>query len=292
MKIKFINRYTGEIQIENPPAERLIKFLYDNPFGRSTLLKLVKRKFISEIWGRKMDKPSSIKKIKKFVNKLNIDMTESVKSINEFINFNEFFYRELKPNKRPIGDGFVSPGDGRLLAFENVSDVNKFYIKGNEFTLDEFLNNKSLAEKNKNSSLIILRLAPNDYHRYHFPYSGKVSESTKIKGKYFSVSPYALVKNFTKVFCENKREFCIISTEDKGDIIVSPVGATMVGSIIETFKPNSYIKKGDEMGYFSFGGSTIVMLVDKDKIKIDKDILTNTKNNMETYVKMGDSIGK
>ena len=239
-----------------------------------------------------MDKPSSIRKIQKFVDKLGIDISESIKSISEFSTFNEFFYRKLKPNVRPIGDGFVSPGDGRLLAFENVSDVNKFYIKGNEFTLDEFLNNKELAEKNKNSSLIILRLAPNDYHRYHFPYNGKVSESTKIKGKYFSVSPYALVKNFTKVFCENKREFCIISTEDKGDIIVSPVGATMVGSIIETFKPNSYIKKGDEMGYFSFGGSTIVMLVDKDKIKIDKDILTNTKNNMETYVKMGDSIGK
>ncbi len=292
MNIRFINRYTGEIQIENPPAERLIKFLYDNPFGRATLLKLVKRKFISQIYGRKMDKPSSINKIQKFVDKLGIDISESIKSISEFSTFNEFFYRKLKPNVRPIGDGFVSPGDGRLLAFENVSDVSKFYIKGSEFTLDEFLDNKELAEKNKNSSLIILRLAPNDYHRYHFPYNGKVSETTKIKGKYLSVSPYALVKNFTKVFCGNKREFCIISTKDKGDIIVSPVGATMVGSIIETFKPNSDIKKGDEMGYFSFGGSTIVMLVDKDKIKIDKDILRNTKNNMETYVKMGDSIGK
>ena len=256
------------------------------------MLKLVKRKFISQIYGRKMDKPSSINKIQKFVDKLGIDISESIKSISEFSTFNEFFYRKLKPNVRPIGDGFVSPGDGRLLAFENVSDVSKFYIKGSEFTLDEFLDNKELAEKNKNSSLIILRLAPNDYHRYHFPYNGKVSETTKIKGKYLSVSPYALVKNFTKVFCGNKREFCIISTKDKGDIIVSPVGATMVGSIIETFKPNSDIKKGDEMGYFSFGGSTIVMLVDKDKIKIDKDILTNTKNNMETYVKMGDSIGK
>ena len=292
MNIRFINRYTGKIQMENPPAERLIKFLYDNPFGRSTLLKLVKRKFISEIYGRKMDKPSSIRKIQKFVDKLEIDISESIKSISEFSNFNEFFYRKLKPNVRPIGYGFVSPGDGRLLAFENVSDVSKFYIKGSEFTLDEFLDNKELAEKNKNSSLIILRLAPNDYHRYHFPYNGKVSETTKIKGKYLSVSPYALVKNFTKVFCGNKREFCIISTKDKGDIIVSPVGATMVGSIIETFKPNSDIKKGDEMGYFSFGGSTIVILVDRDKIKIDKDILRNTKNNMETYVKMGDSIGK
>lgn len=292
MKIKFINRSTGEIEIESPPAERLLRFLYDNPFGKITLLNIVKRKFISEIWGRKMNKPKSVKKIEKFVNKLNIDMTESVKSINEFINFNDFFFRKLKPNKRPIGEGFVSPGDGRLLAFEDLSEINDFYIKGRKFTLSEFLSDKSLADKNKNSSLIILRLAPNDYHRYHFPYSGKVSDVTKIKGRYFSVSPYALIKNFTKVFCENKREFCTLSSDDKGDILLIPVGATMVGSIVETFTPNTFVEKGGEMGYFAFGGSTIVMLIDKDKIKIDKDILKNTKNKIETYVKMGESIGK
>ena len=113
----------------------------------------------------------------------------------------------------------------------------------------------------------------------------------KIKGDYLSVSPYALASNFTTVFCENKREYCILKTEDKGDILLAPVGATMVGSILETYTANSPVNKGDEMGYFAFGGSTIVVLVDKDKIQIDSDILENTKNKIETFVKMGEQIG-
>jgi len=102
---------------------------------------------------------------------------------------------------------------------------------------------------------------------------------------------HMMVMYFAKVFCENKREFLELSTKDKGDILLSPVGATMVGSIYETFTPNSHVKKGDEMGYFGFGGSTVVMLIDKDKVIIDKDLIENTKNKMETAVKMGERIG-
>lgn len=292
MKIKFIDRKTGNIISESPPAEGLLKFLYDNPFGKTAILPIAKRKYISEVYGRKMNRPSSTKKIQAFINQLNIDMNESEKSISEFVSFNDFFYRKLKQGARPIENGFVSPGDGKLLAFENIADVGNFFVKGRKFTLSEFLNDKALAQKHKNSSLFILRLAPNDYHRFHFPYDGLVSGITKIKGKYYSVSPYALAKNFTKVFCENKREYCILNSKEKGDIIIVPVGATMVGSIIETYSPNQEVKKGDEMGYFKFGGSTIVLIVDKDKLKIDPDILDNTKKRIETFVKMGEKIGE
>lgn len=291
MEIKFIDRKSGKTLIERPPGVRLLNFLYDNPFGKTAFLTLARRKFISDMYGRRMNKSSSIKKISKFVSQLNIDMSESEKSISEFTSFNDFFYRKLKPSARPINEGFVSPGDGKLLAFENVSDVNTFFVKGRKFNLKEFLNSESLANKYKNASLIILRLAPNDYHRYHFPYAGKASVSTKIKGRYYSVSPYALASNFTKVFCENKREYCVLSTKDKGDIVLAPVGATLVGSIISTYKSKTQLQKGDEMGYFTFGGSTIVVLVDKDKLKIDKDLIDNTKNHIETFVKMGETIG-
>lgn len=292
MKIQFIHRKTKEIITETPPAEGLLKFLYDNPFGKTTVLPIAKRKFISEYYGKKMYKPSSTKKIERFVKQLNIDMSESEKQISEFTSFNDFFYRKLKPSARPIESGFVSPGDGKLIAFENISDVHHFFVKGRKFILSEFLNDIDLANKYKDASLIILRLAPNDYHRFHFPYSGVPSEVTKIKGSYFSVSPHALASNFTKVFCENKREFCTLKTADKGGIIIAPVGATMVGSILETYTPNQEVNKGDEMGYFAFGGSTIVMLVAKNNLKIDADILENTKNNMETFVQMGEKIGR
>lgn len=292
MQIKFIDRKSGTIISESPPAEGLLKFLYDNPFGKTAVLPIAKRKFISEIYGRKMDKPSSTKKIQAFVDQLNIDMNESERPVSEFISFNDFFYRKLKQGARPIENGFVSPGDGKLLAFENIADVGNFFVKGRKFTLSEFLNDPALASKHKNSSLFILRLAPNDYHRFHFPCDGLVSDITKIKGDYYSVSPYALANNFTTVFCENKREYCILNSKEKGDIIVAPVGATMVGGIIETYTPNQQIKKGDEMGYFKFGGSTIVLIVDKEKLKIDADILENTKNHIETFVKMGEKIGE
>lgn len=292
MKIKFIDRKSGEIKFEKPPGEGLLKFLYNNPFGKLAILPLAKRKFISAFYGRNMETSSSINKIERFVKELGIDMSESIKRIEEFTSFNDFFYRKLKPSARPIGKDFVSPGDGRLLAFEDISEVHNFFVKGREFTLSEFLGSESLAEKYKNASMLILRLAPNDYHRFHFPYDGIPTEITKIKGSYFSVSPYALASNFTKVFCENKREFCELKTEDKGTVLLTPVGATMVGTIIETYTPNKPLQKGDEMGYFAFGGSTVVILVDKDKIKIDQDILTNTKNKIESFVKMGEKIAE
>lgn len=290
MQIKYIDRKSGKTIFETPPGEGFLKFLYHNPFGKLAILPIAKRKFLSSWYGKKMDKASSVKKIDGFVKSLDIDMNEALKPISEYTSFNDFFFRKLKPEARPIENGFVSPGDGKLLAFENIADIHNFFVKGRKFTLKEFLGNTQLADKYKNACLIILRLAPNDYHRYHFPYDGSPSKITKIKGDYFSVSPYALASNFTKVFCENKREFCQLSTEDKGDILIAPVGATMVGSIIETFTPNKAIKKGDEMGYFAFGGSTIVMLV--NNLKIDSDILQNTKNKIESGVKMGEKIGE
>lgn len=292
MTIKYIDRQTGEIKTESPPAQGLLKFLYNNPFGKTAMLPIAKRKFISEWYGRNMDQPSSVKKIQDFVDQLDIDMSESLKPISEFTSFNDFFYRELKPGVRPIGEGLVSPGDGRLIAFENVAELGNFFVKGKKFTLPEFLDDPRLAEEYENASLLVLRLAPNDYHRFHFPYNGVPEEAVKIKGSYYSVSPIAVANNFTKVFSENKRDYCILRTEDKSDILLAPVGATMVGSIVETYTPGQPVKKGDEMGYFAFGGSSIVMLINKDKLAIDKDILENTDNKLETLVKMGEKIGQ
>jgi len=290
--ITYLNRKTGELITENPPGERLLKFLYYNPFGELTLQLVAKRKLLSAIYGRLKSTRRSTKDIQSFVDTLGIDMTEAVKPVSAYTSFNDFFYRKLKPEARPIGEGLVSPADAKLLAFENAGAVGDFFVKGERFTLSKFLQNEELAARHKNSALLIFRLAPNDYHRYHFPYDGIASKSTKIKGRYFSVSPYALEPNFTRVFCENKREYMTLSTADKDDILLAPVGATMVGTIMETYTANTQISKGDEMGYFAFGGSTVVMLVDTNHFTIDADLLANTKKNIETAVVMGESIGK
>ncbi len=292
MKIQFVDRKTGEKHTESPPGEGLLKLLYNNPLGKLTLLPLAKRKFISELYGRRMDDPKSVRKIPDFVSSLGIDMTESRRQIEEFSSFNDFFYRKLKPGARPIGEGFVSPGDGRLLAFQEIQDLQQFFVKGSAFTLSDFLADDLLAEEYQGGTLLILRLAPNDYHRYHFPYTGVPSAAEEIKGSLYSVSPYAIAKNFAKVFCENKRERCLLATDDLGQLVIVPIGATMVGSIIETYTPGEEVAKGDEMGYFAFGGSTVVVLAAKGKLVVDQDILENTRNGLETFVQMGESIGR
>ncbi len=291
MEIKYINRANGNIKIENPPAEGLMNFLYNNLVGEKVFLPIAKQKFITKLYGKMMDSSSSTKKIQLFVDTLNIDMSEFKRGVNEFKSFNDFFYRELKENARKIEDGLVSPGDGRILAFEKVSEVSNFYVKGRKFTLKDFLKNDKLVDKYKDSSMFILRLAPEDYHRYHFPFKGIPSKSNEIKGMYYSVSPIGLRDNFTKVFCENKRETCELVTENQGELLIIPVGATMVGSLNSTYQPHKTVEKGEEMGYFAFGGSTIVLLFDSAYFKIDEDLLENTKNNLETFVKMGEKIG-
>lgn len=288
--IEYINRKTGELIRERPPGLKYLKFLYHSPLGYLSLHSVVKRKFFSALYGWLMNRPNSVKKIKTYVDQLNIDMNEAIKSVSEFSSFNDFFTRKLKPKARSIEEGVVSPADSKLLAFESLREISTFYVKGEKFTLQNFLRDKDLAEKYKNSSMLIFRLAPNDYHRFHFPYSGIASNSKKIKGGYFSVSPYAVLPNFAKVFCENKRELLELKTEDKGDILIIPVGATMVGKIFTTYASNSQVQKGQETGYFAFGGSTVVVLIDQDRITIDPDLLKNTRNNMETAVKMGEQV--
>lgn len=290
MEIEFLDRASGKMIKETPPGEGLLNFLYNKPIGKVALEILIKRKIVSSLYGRYMDSKRSAKKIKGFVEELGIDMTESKKGIEEFQTFNDFFYRELKEEARPIGEGIVTPGDGKILAFQDASQVNSFYIKGKEFTLTEFLADNKLSTQFQDGAMIILRLAPNDYHRYHFPYDGFASAPVKIKGPLYSVSPYALVENFTKVFVENKREITTLKTDSKGDILLIPVGATMVGSILQSYKSDSQVKKGEEMGYFAFGGSTIVMVFEKGKVVIDEDLLENTRRGIETGVKMGDKI--
>ncbi|MDD7392454.1 MAG: phosphatidylserine decarboxylase [Fusobacterium gastrosuis] len=291
-KIKYIERKTGEIKEEKVMGEGALKFLYYNPFGSLLLNTVVKRKFLSEIYGKKMNKPESKMKIAGFIKEMNIDMNDYARDINEYKSFNDFFYRELKTGARTIDrteSVLVSPADGKILAYENLKEKDKFFVKGSEFTLEEFFSDKELAKKYEDGTFVIVRLAPADYHRFHFPAAGKISETKKIKGYYYSVSTHAIKRNF-RIFCENKREYAILSTKKFGDIAMIDVGATMVGSIVQTYKENSFVEKGDEKGYFLFGGSTCILVFEKDKIQVDEDIIENTKNGIETRIYMGEKI--
>ena len=291
--IKYLERRTGEEKQEYVPGEKYLKFLYYSPLGKLTLESIVKRKCLTSYYGRQMDSYSSCKKIKEFISNNNINMNEALNSIEEYQSFNEFFIRKLKNDSRPIaGDSttLVSPADGKIFAFENLSEIKDFFVKGENFTLSEFLKDDNLAKKYENGSIIIIRLAPVDYHRLHFPTSGIIGASKQIKGYYYSVSTHAIRKNF-RIFCENKREYSILKSDGFGNILISEIAATMVGGITQLYIPNTKIEKGEEKGYFSFGGSTTILLFEKDSIEIDKDLIENSRKNLETKVYMGEKIG-
>lgn len=289
-EIKYINRSTGKVEIEKVPGNGFLNFLYGgNPLGKMSLWLMVKRKYFSVLFGKYMSSPRSKKKILPFVSKHGIDLNEYEKS--QFDHFNDFFYRKIKPSFRPIGEGIVSPADGRVLVFPIISDTKKFYVKGSEFNLHNFLKNDELAEKFNNGAMMIVRLAPVDYHRFHFPVDGIPGENYKIKGDYYSVSPIAL-RQKVEIFLQNKREYCILSSKEKGDVLICDVGATLTAGIHQTYTPNSPILSGDEKGYFSFGGSTLIVLFEKGKMEFSKDLIENTQNGLETLLKMGEQIGE
>ena len=287
--IKYIDRETGQVQIENVYGEKWLDWLYHNPIGEATLWTIAKRKIVTSLYGDQMEKPASADKIAPFIEEYDVDITIAQKQ--NFKSFNDFFIRQLKPEARPIVSdslAVASPADGKILAYENVSSSD-FYIKGFRFNVDSFLDNTELAQKYKDGSMIVFRLAPPDYHRYHFPVSGMTSSSNiKIDGDYFSVNPLALRKK-AEIFWLNKREYGVIQTPVFGDVVMVEVGATMVGSMIQTYSSMT-VKKGEEKGYFKFGGSTVVLLFEKDQIKIDADLLSNTANSLETTIKMGEQI--
>ncbi len=286
--IKYVERSSGIVKTEQIYGESWLRWLYNNPVGELSLYAIVKRKLISDWYGTQMNSPESTNRISAFISKYHINKKEFKKQ--DFTSFNDFFSRKLKASARPIDTNntvVISPADGKILAYSDISEQD-FIVKGYRFNLLQFFNDSALAKQYQNGSLMIIRLCPTDYHRFHFPVNGRVILNHQIKGPLFSVSPIALRKK-VEIICRNKREYTQIESKNFGALTMAEVGATMVGSIIQTYK-TVQIKKGQEKGYFLFGGSTIVLFFEKDKIQIDSDILINTQKQLETEVKMGERI--
>ena len=249
---------------------------------------------MSTIYGKFMDSRFSRWLIPKFIRKYQIELTECEKKIYEFQNFNDFFYRKLVAHSRSIdssSDTIISPADGKILVYHNISDHQTFNIKNNYFDIAKILEYNEIVKKYNNSSLAIIRLSPLDYHRFHFPLAGLPGTTQEITGKYYSVSPLALFYK-PQIFNENHRTFCEIDNHLLGNFLFVEVGATFVGSIKQTYSPLHEVYKGEEKGYFKFGGSTIILIFPHKTIEFDDDLVKNTSLNLETYIRMGERIGK
>ena len=276
-------KYLGEKRIYDNEKNSSLKFLYHTFIGR-IILKLIYNRFISNMVGFFLNLRISKFMIKKYINKYSIDM--NLYKEKEYTSFNDFFKRELKNiNKTNNKKDFVSICDSKISVYKITKDliVN---IKNSKYSIEELI--KDNVDKAYEDGLcIIYRLEPKDYHHYIFNDDGKVLTNKKINGKLHTVNP--IVYDKYQVFTENKREVSILKTKTFDDIIQIEVGALCVGRIKN--REVKEFKRYDEKGYFEFGGSTIIQLIKKDIINIDKEIIENTKNDIETQVTVGTVIG-
>ena len=254
-----------------------LDFLYNTLFGR-LILKIATRKFVANLYARYMNSILSKHKIKTFIKKNNIDISEYEEK--EYKSFNDFFIRKIKKDKRPISDGLIAICDSKLSVYKIDKD-SKFKIKNSIYTTEELI-----REKNNYKYALVFRLCVDDYHHYIYPDKGKVLNTKHINGILHTVQPIAFKKY--KVFNENDREVTFLDCENLGDVCFIEVGAMMVGKIVNENKTT--FNKGEEKGHFEFGGSTVIVLLNKDA-KFNKKIIYNSKREIETIVKLGEKIG-
>lgn len=291
--IRYYDRYKRSLQTEQVFGESWLRFAYENPMGRFFVWALARRAFFSKWYGWKMNKRESALRVIPFISKYGVDVDEFAKRAFDYKTFNEFFYRALKAGARPIAPGeevAVFPADGRHLAFQSIDAAPGFYVKGSKFSFAELLGDEEAARKFAGGAMLISRLCPVDYHRFHFPVSGTPGEPRLINGWLYSVSPVALRRRL-RYLIENKRVVTLVESPQFGTVAVIEVGATNVGSIQQSFVPGRPVGKGDEKGLFAFGGSCVITVFQRGKIKFDPDIVAQSAECVETYAKMGDRLG-
>lgn len=275
-------------------GEGFLKWAYYNPLGAIALHSFVKRPGFSRWYGWRMSKPKSISRIAPFIHQYGLDPADFAESPATYNSFNEFFFRKLKPEARPIDsdpESVVFPADGRHLGFAKASEIQGVFVKGQRFDLAGLLDDAELARRYADGALILSRLCPVDYHRFHFPVAGVPAETKVINGPLYSVSPLALRKNLSFLW-QNKRTITTIETQSFGTVLLLEIGATCVGSIHQTFTPGKAVAKGDEKGYFAFGGSSTITIFEPGRITLAPDLEEWSKQQVELYAKIGTVMGK
>jgi len=264
-----------------------VKFLYSTLMGRLILRSIV-RPVVSQRFGTLMNRRFSRRFVARFIRKNDINMAE-YENI-KYKSFNDFFIRKIKSGERPFPqniDDVPAPCDGKLTAYIIQSD-SVFYIKNSVFNVEEMLEDKSLAEEFNGGVCLIFRLTPDDYHRYYFIDDGEIISHKKIDGVLHTVMPISNERY--DVYTQNAREYTVFETKNYGKVIQMEVGALFVGRIVNHIT-EGYVSRGNEKGMFEFGGSTVVMLFQKDKVVIDDLMFENTKADKETIVRLGDKVG-
>lgn len=241
--------------------------------------------WISALYGWLQRRPHSKDKIAPFIQNYGVCQEEFLHT--EFANFDAFFTRHLKKEARPIEEGIVAPADGRYRFIPDIGQEDFFYAKGQRLNLESLLGSSQRAKRFKGGSVVIARLAPPDYHRFHYPCEGAASAPQLIEGPLFSVNPLSLRQKLSHLI-ENKRFITEVSGEH-GTMLYIEIGATFVGSVHHT--KSGKVEKGDEKGFFSFGASAVILVFEPGKIVFEPDLFEGPKE-LEVRCLMGQKIAR
>lgn len=291
--IRFFNPSSGQLETEQVYGEGYLRWAYENPLGRLTTAAVLQKACFSQWYGWRMDRPSSVSRILPFIERYGVDASEFADAVESYQSFNDFFYRRLKPQARPVDPdpkSVVYPADGRHLAIANIDEATVFYVKGQRFQLADFIADAALAKRFCGGSMLISRLCPVDYHRFHFPLAGRAERAQPINGALRSVSPIAL-RQHLNILWQNKRQRTLLTTDAGDEILIVEIGATCVGRIHQTYTPNTPLPKGAEKGYFAFGGSCVVCLFPAGKVTFAPHLLQYSAEGIESYGKIGEVAG-
>lgn len=277
----------GREYTDDRKAEKFMAAVYSSAVGR-TCLKVLSMPFISKAAGILLNLSITANYAYRFADKHGIDLFDYENK--SYTSFNDFFTRKIKPQRRVINpdeNTLVCPCDGKVTAYE-IAETDFFVVKNSVYDVASLLRDKKLAKKYAGGSAIIVRLTPDDYHRYIYPADGVKSHDRTIKGRLNIVKPIA--NKYQPVYKENTRTYCMLRTKSFGDIIQLEVGAMLVGKITNHDTQKATVKKGEEKGYFEFGGSTVILLLEKGKAEVCADLLENTRYGIETKLRMGEKI--
>jgi phosphatidylserine decarboxylase len=289
-EIRIWNRATSREESEKVYGDRWVRWLYETSLGQGVTEGLLVKPWLSKLYGSYQASSASRHKVKPFIRDFAIPMEQY--EDREFESFNDFFIRKFRPGARTFArDPNTMPAfaEARYLAWEKIEDGQTFPVKGSDLTAEAILGHSEASRPFHGGPLMIARLCPVDYHRYHYPDGGTTELAYPIRGKLHSVNPLAL-RYESKILRTNERYVSILSTKHFGKLAYVEVGALCVGKIVQTFPETQDFKRGAEKGYFLFGGSTVILLGEPGRWKPSADLLTNTAKKMETLIRLGDPV--
>jgi len=291
---EYVDRRTGELRSDPIHAPLFLEWCHNSRLGWLATNALFCRGPASKLYGWWHRRHFTRRKIRAFADQLDIDVTEAERPLESYGSFAEFIERRIDLGRRPVdgrSDVCISPVDARILAYPTVGLGDRLVIKRTPFDLRGLLDDPALAEAHDGGAVLVHRLYLSDYHHFHFPAAGVPGRPRSIPGRYFAVTPYSRGR-LVPFFSENHRMVTAFESERFGPITIVEVGAFTIGSITQTFVPRLRVERAAHKGVFQLGASIVVLIFRAGAITLDEDLVTNTRNGRETYVRLGESVGR